>query len=647
MTALNENTPDKFRYGLNIWSGLKLSKTFSTFTAIWPLSCCARHHTRQLHKLLSYSQLSSTRLCLPLRASAMSKQPPIHPPPSSTHPSPTPPTTHPLSASDLYLSLDDPTHNPVEEAGPNHFERPSTTLTPLEQFYVDVAHSFAQEEIARRTTTNHTQPALGGAGVGVGEEERREQEELRSVGQYIGRTRATLTHFASMLDKLLARRTLNVAFAQPDDSQSDDKPTDAAFLLSRRNRLAVLIQSHSTTLSTAADSLVQQRTTLSQVLALTHRYTRDLAHLSLHWLMRVRPAVVSTLVPPVVVDVSWMSGQEAAGRVRLDRDAKGRVEVAEEVGRRSEGEDEQWRRTRRRREQRRQQQHMTAEQKQNEEEMQWENDETTPPTAASHSANPPPPPTSSSLLGWPRTASRLHRHQRHLLQLELYNTLIAEAKGWQSPHLSSVSVLSHTIHCHSPAFPSLSISFEDGPQHPFTLLVGSSRSAAADSHALYLSLLSQLTRYFIHFASSNRPMAGTIAADDPPPPLPPLLHHLITTTYHTYLTTTLRNALHTAITQHSTAIDCTETIECGAVCVNVMRFVLKRGGGLLLDAVVDGVSMYGVVRRGKRLGVLGGEDAGGVGDSAVSALDVELVRCVSVQEMVQLIHFALQPTYTA
>ena len=549
----------------------------------------------------------------------------------------------PLSASSLLLSLDDPTHNPVEEAGPNHFERPAPTLTPLEQFYVDVAHSFAQEEIARRTAT---QQPIKSAAPTAEDEERREQEELASVHQYLGRTRATLQHFASMLDKLLARKILNVAFAQPDDPTAEEQPTDASFQLSRRNRLAVLIQMHSTTLSTAAQALAQQSTTLTHILALTHRYTRDLAHLSLHWLVRVRPAVVSTLIPPVYVDVGWMNGQEAMGRVRLDRDGKGRVDVGDEVGKRSECEEEQWRRTRQRRERRRQQ-HMTAEQKQNEEEMQWETDETTLPGTASHSSTLPPPPSSSSLLGWPRTAARLHRHQRHLLQLQLYSTLMAEAKGWQSPHLSSVSVLSHNIHCHSPAFPSLSVAFDDGPQHPFTLLFGSSTNATVDSHALYLSLLSQLTRHFIRFASCNGPVPGMIAADDPPPPPPPLLHHLIISVYHHHLATTLRAALHTVAPQ-AAGVDVSEEVEHGAgSSVNVMRFVLKRSGGLLLDAVVDGVSMYGVVRRGKRLGVVVPADAAAVGvGSEVSALDVELVRCVSVQEMVQLIHFALQPTYS-
>ena len=579
--------------------------------------------------------------------------------PSSSSSSLQPTTTQlnpiPPSASNLLLSLDDPTHNPVEEAGPNHFERPAPSLTPLEQFYVDVAHSFAQQEIARRTTATTTtavqQSKASSAAVVAEDEVRREQEELMSVQQYLGRTRATLQHFASMLDKLLARKVLNVAFAQPDSQHGDavdDKPTDAAFLLSRRNRLAALIQSHSTTLGTAAQTLAQQHTTLSHQLALTYRYTRDLAHLSLHWLVRVRPAVVSTLIPPVVVDVSWMSGQEGVNRVRLDRDGKGRVEVAEEVGRRSESEEEQWRRTRQRRERRRRQQ-MTPEQKQNEEEMQWEIDETTPPNnTASNPSNPPPPPTSSSLLGWPRTASRLHRHQRHLLQLQMYNALMAEAKGWQSPHLSSVSVLSHTIQCYSPAFPSLSVAFDDGPQHPFTLLIGGSRTATAiDSHSVYLSLLSQLTRHFIRFASSNRPTPGTLTADDPPPQPPPLLHHLITTIYHHHLATTLRTALHHAITTTApTGIELVDEVDSGALAsVNVMRFVLKRGGGLLLDGVVDGVDMYGVVRRGKRLGVLKGGEGDGVGDeSEVSALDVELVRCVNVQEMVDLIHFASQQT---
>ena len=555
-----------------------------------------------------------------------------------------------MSAATLLLRLDDPTHNPVEEAGPNHFERPAPTLTPLEQFYVDVAHSFAQQHIAQRTQRT-SQPTQAAA---EEEEERQEAEEWTAVHQQLGRTRTTLQHFATMLDKLLQRKQLNVAFTQPDTPHSlstDDKPTDAAFLLSRRNRLAALIQSHSTTLATAAQTLSQQSTTLSHLLSLTHRYTRDLSHLSLHWLLRVRPAVVSTLIPPVVVDVSWMSGQEAAGRVRLDRDGKGRVEVGEEVGRRSESEEEQWRRTRQRRERRRQQQHLTAEQKQNEEEMQWETDDNTLPTTVSQPSNLPPPPTSSSLPGWPRTASRLHRHQRHLLQLQLYNALMAEAKGWTSSQLSSVSVLSHTVHCHSPAFPSLSVAFNDGPQHPFTLLVGgnSGTDAAVDSHSLYLSLLSQLTRHFIRYASSNRPLPGTLAADDPPPPPPPLLHHLVTTVYHTHLTTTLRTALQ-ATTPLATAagVELTDdSVDCGSDGsggVNVMRFVLKRSGALLLDAVVDGVSMHAVVRRGKQLGVVG---SGQGVESEVSALDVELVRCVRVQEMVQLIHFALQPTYTS
>ena len=581
------------------------------------------------------------------------------PPPTSTSSSSLPSTAElgtlpPLSAASLFLSLDDPTHNPVEEAGPNHFERPAPTLTPLEQFYVDVAHSFAQEEVARRSSTQ--QPSKASAAAVAEVEARQEAEELQSVQQYVGRTRATLQHFASMLDKLLARKTLNVAFAQPDSQHSgtaDDKPTDAAFQLSRRNRLAALIQSHSTTLATAAQTLAEQSTNLTHTLALTHRYTRDLAHLSQHWLLRIRPAVVSTLIPPVVVDVSWMSGvQDGAGRVKLDRDGKGRVEVGEEVGRRSASEEERWRRTRQRREQRRQLQRMTAEQTQNEEEMQWETDDNPLPATSSQLSNPLPPPTSSSLLGWPRTASRLHRHQRHLLQQQLYNTLMAEAKGWQSPELSAVSVLSHTIHCHSPAFPPLSVSFDEGPQHPFNLLINGSTATAIDSRALYLSLLSQLTRHAIRYASSNRPIPGTTTADDPPPPPPPLLHYLITCIYHQHITNTLRSALQAAASRAAGGgVEVSEVVEGGSgwavLGVNVMRFVLKRGGGLLLDAVVDGVSMHGVVRRGKRLGVVSVSGGTGVSDGEgldVSVLDVELVHCVSVQEMVQLIDFALRPT---
>ena len=332
-------------------------------------------------------------------------------------------------------------------------------------------------------------------------------------------------------------------------------------------------------------------------------------------------AAGAAVVPPVAVDVSWMAGGGGGlGVVRLERDAKGRVTVGEGVGKRSAGEEEVWRRTRRRRERKKQQQHMTAEQTQNEEEMQWETDDTTLPQPTT--SNPPPPTTSSSPQpGWPRTAARLHRHQRHLLQLQLYNALMAEAKGWQYVSLAAVSVLSHTIHCHSPAFPPLSVAFEDGPQHPFTLRTSGSSDTAVDSHALYLSLLSQLTRHFTRYASSNRPLptlsTTTTTQDDPAnslPPPPPLLHHLVTTIYHTHLTTTIRTALHTALPLAAAPTELAEAEAGWAGSVNVMRFVLKwRGGGglLLLDGVVDGVSMHGVVRRGRRLGVLGGADGGG------------------------------------
>ena len=555
----------------------------------------------------------------------------------------TPSSTLPLSASDLFLSLDDPTHNPVEEAGPNHFERPALDLTPLEQFYVDVAHSFAQEEVARRTAPSSTAGAAGSGEEEEEEEARQEQEELLAVHQYLARTRGTLQHFASMLDKVLARKTLHVTFAHSDSEHgqgADDKPTDAAFLLSRRNQLAALIQSHSTALASAAHSLSQQSASLSHSLALSHCYSRDLAHLSLHWLLRVRPAVLSAHTPPVIVHVGWTSGQEASGRVQLDRDSAGRVEVAQQVGKRSKLEERQWARTKRRQERRRLQQHLTAEQKDNDEEMQWEMDESASPATAALLSKPPPPPTSASLLGWPRTASRLHQHQRHLLQQQLYNALMAEARGWQDTQLSAVSMLSHTIHCHSPAFAPLSIVFDDGPQHPFSLLLGSKHTNAADNdgHTLYLSLLSQLTRHFIRFASSNRATPGTIAADDPPPPPPALLRHLVTSVYHRHIAAALRTALHAAVPL-AAGVELSDGVECGPLTANVMRFVLKRAGGLLLDGVVDGVSMYAVVRRGKRLGMGGVDNDGG---SEVSALDVELVRCVTVREMVHLIHFALQ-----
>ena len=568
--------------------------------------------------------------------------------------SPSPSTE--LTASSLYLTFDPPPPNLVEEAGQNHFERPTPPLSSVERFYVSVAQAFAQQEIDRRTFTQpkpsptHRQPTPTSSPTSS------PPAPSTLILQQLSRSCATLDHFHAMLDNLLTHRHLSIALTHPDKdptaTESTLDPSSPAFLLTRRNRLAVLLHSHHSHLHDAAQQLHAGAAVLRRSLCLHHRFMADLQRLSQHWLVRHKPTTTTSQLPPLMVDISVEDiTPPGAGRVMLRRDDDGHVAIDSPTGKRTPREQLHHHTQRQRRQQRRQRREERQRTAQVEDD-EWKDDDAAPrPPAAS-------PLSASSARGWVGAAARLHRAQRQLLHVHVHGLMMKEAQGWSMGELCSVSVVHERITVESSTFPTAYIDWDDGPTSLFTVRSASSRlTRLLHSDLLHLSLLPPLLAHYARYSTANKPLALAYLADpSPPPPPPPLLPHVITCIYHTHLSSCIRRLLHTLVLPHpSVTLSSPPPPH-----LNTLTFTLHRGSLLMLHITVVGVDVTAIVRRNVRVDAVGVAralpvgDTGGVGGEwDVSEMEgpcghagVELVHCASLEQLRSLIHFAVhQPLY--
>ena len=559
-----------------------------------------------------------------------------------------------LSASSLYLSFDPPPPHTVEEAGQNHFERFTPPLSSVERFYVHVAQAFAQQEIDRRSAaaspTGGGSPSPASASTAVEPSAQRGRDSSALIVQQLARSAASLDAFLAMIDNVLTHRQLSLALTHPlkDPRASDgDDPASPAFLLTRRNRFAVLLQSHASHLQATATLLARGAAALKASLRLHHRFMGDLQRLSSHWLVRHRPTTATGALPPLMVDIAMEDIAVAgASRVMLRRDDDGRVAVDDSVGKRTLGEEARDKARRQRRHER-QQRREERRHSMHDADDEWKEDEPTPPPLPTFISS------SSSARGWQGAASRLHRAQRQLLHAHVHALLLKETQGFSMGQLCSVSVVHHRITVESSAFPTLWIDWDDGPTGPFILRTASRRlTAVVEGCALHLSLLPPLLVHYARYATSNKPLAlASLASPLPVPPPPPLLSHVITCVYHAHLALSIRRMLPILVLAHpSVSLTMAAPPE-----LNVLTFSLHRGGVFMMHCTVTGVDIAVVIRRNVRARAVG-LARGAVSTTAsewTTAVDgesghasVDLVACTSLQHLEQLVAFAVhQPLH--
>ena len=563
----------------------------------------------------------------------------------------------------LWLTFDAPAVNPVEEAGQNHFERFTPPLSSLERFYVAVAQAFAQQEVDRRKADDSTAEQRRGsrAAPPLPLDPAPSPAPLSSthlILQHLSRTAHSLDHFLAMLDSLLSQRQLSLALTQPqrDPKVADaaDDPTSPAFLVTRRNRLAVLLQSHAGHLQSTAVLLSRGASSLRRALRLHHRFMADLARLSAHWLVRHKPTTATSVLPPLMVDLSLDALIPASSaRVMLRRDDDGRVAVDDSVGPlpASAALRLDARQRRRRARQQRREERQRAQQPDTDMED-WKADDDTGTATA---PRPTPIAWATSAHGWVGAAARLHRAQRQLLHAHLQAALLREAQGAPLSHLCTVSVVHHRMTVEASAFPTLWLDWDEGPTGPFTVRTASrALTAALQGDALPLSLLPPLLQHSARHSTGNQPLALAALATAPiVPPLPPLLAHVITCAYHAHLALSVRALLAELVLPHpSVALWLPGPPE-----LNVQTFTLHRDAIFMLQCVVAGVDIAVVARRSVKAQAVGLARLRTAGEAEEWNADfvdgpcghaaVDAIQCSGLQHLRELIHFAVhQPLHS-
>ena len=559
----------------------------------------------------------------------------------------------------LWLTFDAPAVNPVEEAGQNHFERFTPPLSSLERFYVAVAQAFAQQEVDRRKADDSKAEQRRGSRpsppLPLDSPSTPPPSSTHLILQHLSRTAHTLDHFLAMLDSLLSQRQLSLALTQPqrDPKSADvDDATSAAFLVTRRNRLAVLLQSHSGHLQSTSLLVSRGASSLRRALRLHHRFMADLARLSAHWLVRHKPTTATSVLPPLMVDLSLDALiPPSSARVMLRRDDDGRVAVDDSVGPlppsaalRLDS------RSRRRARQQRREERQRAQQP--DADMEWKADDD---SSAATAPRPTPLAWATSAHGWVGAAARLHRAQRQLLHAHLHAALLREAQGAPLSHLCTVSVVHHRMTVEASAFPTLWVDWDEGPTGPFTVRTASrALTAALQGDALHLSLLPPLLQHSARHSTGNQPLALAALASAPVvPPLPPLLSHVITCAYHTHLALSIRALLHELVLPHtSVALWLPAPPE-----LNVLTFTLHRDSVFMLQCVVAGLDISVVARRSVKAQALGLARLRTAGEAEEWNADfvdgpcghaaVDVIQCSGLHHLRELLHFAVhQPLHS-